>query len=253
MKGFYRSKYTKPDGTIGYIGTTHFEPTGARLAFPCFDEPSFRSTFQVNLVNNDKEIETLSCMNVVKNTEENGKTTVVYANTPSMPTYLVAFIFGKFDHVERFTKNNLPVRVYTPLGQGEHGVLAAEFGAKCVDFYEEFFDIKYPLPKLDMIGIEDYPLGGMENWGLITYAMRCLIYNPKTDTKMKWQTILAIVAHEVAHMWFGNLVTIEWWSDLWLKEGFATFLQYYCCDKICPEAKIWDVFMTQRYPSKYIT
>jgi len=91
----------------------------------------------------------------------------------------------------------------------------------------------------------------MENWGLITYAMRCLIYNPKTDTKMKWQTILAIVAHEVAHMWFGNLVTIEWWSDLWLKEGFATFLQYYCCDKICPEAKIWDVFMSIRYPSKY--
>lgn len=247
MKGFYRSKYTKNDGSIGYIATTHFEPTGARMAFPCFDEPSFRSTFQINLIS-PADLQTLSNMNIEATTNsQSGTKHVKFATTPSMPTYLVAFIFGEFDHVERFTKNNIPVRVYTPLKQGEYGVLAAEFGVKCVEWYEDFFGIKYPLPKLDMIGIMDYPLGGMENWGLITYAMRALMYNPETDSKDSWQIVLAIIAHEIAHMWFGNYVTIEWWSDLWLKEGFATFLQYYCCDQILPDAKIWDVFKLIRY------
>lgn len=170
-----------------------------------------------------------------------------FDETPILPTYIVAFIVGEFEYVERKTSNNIPIRVYTPLGLQNRGVIAADFGVKCVDFYEKFFGIKYPLPKLDMIGIQDYPLGGMENWGLITYAMNCLIYDTESDSVTTWQYLLAIVAHEIAHMWFGNYVTIEWWSHLWLKEGFATFLQYYCCDQLDPSMKAWDVFHLMRY------
>merc|ERR1711902_182755 len=116
----------------------------------------------------EKHLQTLSNMNETAVDENGDKKTVRYAVTPKMPTYLVAFIFGEFDYEEAVTKKNVPVRVYTPLGQKAYGKLGADFGAKCVDFYEDFFQIDYPLPKLDMIGIEDYPLGGMETWGLIT-------------------------------------------------------------------------------------
>ena len=254
MKGLYRSQYKNADNQLAWSATTHMEPTGARLAFPCFDEPSFRPVWKIS-VKSEKDKTVLSNMDIksVENLEENGEDLKIthFNPTPPMPSYLVAFIVGEFDYLEKSTKNNIPIRVFTPPGQKEKGRLALDYGVKCVDFYEEFFDIKYPLPKMDMIGIQDYPLGGMENWGLITYSMKRLIYEEGVDSLALRSHIFELIAHEIAHMWFGNFVTIEWWTHLWIKEGFATFMQYYSTARLDQVSKPWDSFYLRYWVAGY--
>nr|KAJ3418959.1 Aminopeptidase 2 mitochondrial [Polyrhizophydium stewartii] len=265
MAGFYRSSYTDKDGNKKYLVVTQFEATDARRAFPCWDEPNLKATFDVTLVV-DPSHTALSNMN---ETEERlvqvaGKTLkeVKFARTPIMSTYLVAFAVGEFDFVETKAHPKLPadakpitVRVYMLKGQSEKGRFALDVGAKTLEYFSEFFDIAYPLPKarlslaaaqMDMIAIPDFGAGAMENWGLVTYREVMLLVDENTTAGVK-QSIAYVVGHELAHQWFGNLVTMDWWSELWLNEGFATYVGWLSTDFIFPEWQVWTQFVNNDF------
>lgn len=247
MKGFYRSTF-KLDGKQEVAATTQFEACDARRCFPCWDEPDKKATFKVTLQYKDvPSREAISNMPVISDTVANGERVRTFDVSPIMSTYLLAFVIGPFEYLEMLDKKNRPIRVYTTPGKKEQGRYALEVGCKSLAFYEEYFGIEYPLPKLDMIAIPDFANGAMENWGLITYRETCMLVDPaNTSTALKQNTAL-VVAHEIAHQWFGNLVTMEWWTHLWLNEGFATFMEFKCVHEIFPEYDIWSQFVTDSY------
>jgi len=251
MKGFYRSNYKTPDGEERVLACTQFEATDARRAFPCWDEPAAKATFDVTLVVPKDRI-ALSNM-PVKAEEDHPKDdcgcwkTVSYERTPIMSTYLLAFIVGEFDCVEGQSKDGVLVRVYTPLGKKEQGEFALDVAVKTLPFYKDYFNIAYPLPKIDLIAIPDFAAGAMENWGLVTYRETALLIDPANSSASTKQWVALVVGHELAHQWFGNLVTMEWWTHLWLNEGFASWIEYLCVDYCIPEFDIWTQFVTSDY------
>ncbi|KGG50376.1 hypothetical protein DI09_73p40 [Mitosporidium daphniae] len=235
--GFYKSTYNTNDGTI-------------RRAFPCWDEPDKKAKFTISLqVRN--HLTALSNMNenvnVVKHislSHEEGWKIVSFATSVTMSTYLVAFVVGEIEFIEAFTKNgNIPVRVYAPIGFIHQGHFALDVGVKTLDFFTEYFGESYPLPKMDMIAIPDFASGAMENWGLVTYRMTLLLFDDQSSTLKTKQQVAYVVGHELAHQWFGNLVTMQWWSDLWLNEGFATWAGWLAADHIFPKWEIWTEFV----------
>ncbi|XP_067931273.1 puromycin-sensitive aminopeptidase-like [Watersipora subatra] len=245
MKGFYRSKYTTPAGEERHAAVTQFESTDARRALPCWDEPACKATFDVTLVV-PKDKVALSNMPVVSESEtESGLRSVTFARTPIMSTYLLAFVVGEFDYVEGKDSDGVLIRVYTPLGKTEQGTFALEVAKKTLPFYKDYFGIAYPLPKMDLIAIADFAAGAMENWGLVTYRETCLLVDPENSSSSSKQYVALVVGHELAHQWFGNLVTMEWWTHLWLNEGFASFIEYLCVDHCFPEFDIWTQFVNQ--------
>jgi len=251
MKGFYRSNYKTPDGEERVLACTQFEATDARRAFPCWDEPASKATFDVTLVVPKDRI-ALSNM-PVKSEEDLPKEdcgcwkSVSYERTPIMSTYLLAFIVGEFDFVEDTDKDGVKVRVYTPLGKKEQGEFALDVAVKTLPFYKDYFNIAYPLPKIDLIAIPDFAAGAMENWGLVTYRETALLIDPANSSASTKQWVALVVGHELAHQWFGNLVTMEWWTHLWLNEGFASWIEYLCVDFCIPEFDIWTQFVTSDY------
>lgn len=255
MAGFYRSSYVDHEsGEKKYIATSQMEPTDARRAFPCFDEPSLKATFGITLVA-DKHLTCLSNMDVasekeVKSTTGSGtKKAVTFNRTPLMSTYLLAFIVGELQYVET-SAFRVPVRVYaTPDKNIEHGRFSLELAAKTLAFYEKTFDSKFPLPKMDMVAIPDFSAGAMENWGLITYRVVDLLYDEKTSGASMKERIAETVQHELAHQWFGNLVTMDFWDGLWLNEGFATWMSWYSCHAFYPEWKVWQTYVTDTLQS----
>ncbi|XP_013782586.1 puromycin-sensitive aminopeptidase-like [Limulus polyphemus] len=249
MKGFYRSKYTTPEGEIRHAALTQFAPTDARRAFPCWDEPALKATFDISLIA-AKDLVTLSNMNIVssKPVATNPELKEVqFATSPVMSTYLVAVVVGEFDYVEKQSGDGVQVRVYTPVGKQEQGRFALEVACKAVSFYKQYFNIAYPLPKMDLIAISELSPGAMENWGLVTYRETCLLVDPQNTSADSKQRIALIVGHELAHQWFGNLVTMEWWTHLWLNEGFASFIEFLCVNHLFPEYEIWTQFVTDVY------
>ncbi|RMB94745.1 hypothetical protein DUI87_28723 [Hirundo rustica rustica] len=275
MKGFYRSKYSTPSGDTRYAAVTQFEATDARRAFPCWDEPAIKATFDISLVV-PKDRVALSNMNVVERRpypDDESLVEVKFARSPVMSTYLVAFVVGEYDFVEARSQDGVLVRVYTPVGKAEqgkfalevidmHGVLvrvytpvgkaeqgefALEVAAKTLPFYKDYFNVPYPLPKIDLIAIADFAAGAMENWGLVTYRETALLIDPKNSCSSSRQWVALVVGHELAHQWFGNLVTMEWWTHLWLNEGFASWIEYLCVDHCFPEYDIWTQFVSADY------
>ena len=206
MAGFYKSTYKMHDGTKKYLAATQFEPTDARRAFPCFDEPALKATYTITLVA-DKSLTCLSNMDQASEKEVDSKITgtkrksVTFNKTPLMSTYLLAFVVGELNCIE--TSNfRVPVRVYaTPDQNIEHGRFALELAAKTLAFYEKTFDSKYPLPKQDMIAIPDFSAGAMENWGLITYRTVALLLDESTSGASQKQRVAEVVQHELAHQW----------------------------------------------------
>lgn len=162
-----------------------------------------------------------------------------------MSTYLVAFVIGEFDYLENKTSDGVLIRVYTPKRKKEQGQFALEVATKVLPYYHNYFEISYPLPKMDLIAIADFSSGAMENWGLVTYRETCLLVDSQNTSSVRKQWIALIIGHELAHQWFGNLVTMEWWDDLWLNEGYASFVEFLCVEHIFPKYDIWAQFVTQ--------
>lgn len=247
MKGFYRSKYTSPEGEERFGAVTQFEATDARRAFPCWDEPAVKATFDVTLVV-PKDRVALSNMPVVSEVPMEGDTNwkvMTYDRTPVMSTYLLAFVVGEYDYVEGKDADGVLVRVYTPVGKKAQGQFGLDVAVKTLPFYKDYFQIAYPLPKMDLIAIADFAAGAMENWGLVTYRETALLIDPTTSSANTRQWVALVVGHEIAHQWFGNLVTMEWWTHLWLNEGFASWIEYLCVDHCFPEFDIWTQFVNQ--------
>jgi aminopeptidase N len=252
MAGFYRSKYTDSQGTARYAVTTQFEATDARRAFPCGDEPALKATFEV-VLNVPSDLTALSNMPV--KTEKLDATTglkrVHFETTPVMSTYLLAFFVGSVDWLEATavmpSGREVRTRIYTPVGKREQGRFALDLATRVLSFFSEYFAIEYPLPKMDLIAIPDFAAGAMENWGLVTFRTRLILYQ-EGETSFRTKVRIAyIVCHELAHQWFGNLVTMEWWSDLWLNEGFATWVGWMAADHFFPEWRCWELFMTEEF------
>lgn len=244
MRGFYRSRYTVK-GKEKYLATTQFEATDARRAFPCIDEPAAKAVFEVSLVIPD------DCT-AISNTDERevtaagpGLKLIRFAPTPKMSTYLLAFVVGEFEFLEGRTNEGVRVRVYTTPGKREQAKFALEVAQKTLSFYTGYFGVKYPLPKLDMIAIPDFAAGAMENWGAVTYRESAILVDEKNSSTATRQGVALVVAHELAHQWFGNLVTMEWWTHLWLNEGFASWIEYLAVDHLFPDWDIWTQFVHQ--------
>ncbi|VDD76479.1 unnamed protein product [Mesocestoides corti] len=258
MQGIYRSVYKDSSGKENNILATQFQSVYARRAFPCMDEPGLKATFGISLVALDNQV-ALSNMPEVSRTvvptpagcpdppDGHNYVKIRFDKSPIMSTYLVAMVVGDFEYVSSNVENGVEVRVYTPPGKKAFGEYALEVATKSLPFYTKLFDCNYPLPKLDLIAIPDFAAGAMENWGLITYRETALLIDPKNSSLLSKQSVALTVAHEIAHMWFGNLVTMQWWNHLWLNEGFATFIEYLAVDHCFPDYDIWNLFISREY------
>ncbi|KAK6494956.1 endoplasmic reticulum aminopeptidase 1-like [Huso huso] len=243
--GFYKSTYRTQEGEVRVLASTQFEPTAARLAFPCFDEPAFKANFSIKIRREAKHI-ALSNMPLVKSEALGGGLLEDHFDmSVKMSTYLVAFILSDFVSVSKMSDNGVKISVYAVPEKIDQAHFALEAAAKLLDFYEDYFKIPYPLPKQDLAAIPDFQSGAMENWGLTTYRESALLFNPKTSSASEKLGITMIIAHELAHQWFGNLVTMEWWNDLWLNEGFAKFMEYVSVNITNPELQVEDYFLGQ--------
>ena len=240
LVGFYRSKY-EYKGKEKHLATTQFEAADARRAFPCWDEPEAKATFDVSLVV-DNNLTAISNMPVISKKRLGKKTVFRFDRTPIMSTYLLYLGVGEFEFLQGKLGKTL-VRIVTTKGKKQQGKMALVFTKQFLSYFQKYFKIPYPLPKLDMIAIPDFASGAMENWGAITFRETVLLYDPKTSSTDTLQHIAEVVAHELAHQWFGNLVTMKWWNDLWLNESFATFMATKAVDKIYPNWDFWDQFL----------
>ncbi|XP_022079859.1 glutamyl aminopeptidase-like isoform X2 [Acanthaster planci] len=247
--GFYLSTYTNEKGENRKMATSKFEPTDARRAFPCFDEPNLKANFTTSLVRPQTPYIALSNMNEVSSTPYLSTNMIKTDFAPSvkMSTYLACFIVCDFEFKESFLKSGIPFRVYAPPHQIDQVDYALELGVNVTDYYEDYYDLAYPLPKLDMIAIPDFTSGAMEHWGLITYREVYLLYSETESSVSNKQRIAEVVAHELAHQWFGNIVTMDWWDDLWLNEGFASYVEYIGVDYCHPDWQKMYQFLNQDF------
>ena len=240
---FYAPYQEKGSGAKKVMLGTQFEATDARRLFPCWDEPSFRARFQLTAVVPENWL-AVSNMPIESETKVGGGKEVRFAVTPSMSSYLNVFVAGELELIETQSKG-VQIRVVTTKGKAEWGRYALESSVKLLDYYNDYFGVPYPLPKLDQIAIPGGFGGAMENWGGITYFENSLLFDPKSTSDDAKQDIFAVIAHEMAHMWFGDLVTMAWWDNLWLNEGFASWMGTKSTASFNPQ---WEVWLRKNVP-----
>ena len=243
MHGLYPCYFTH-DGVKKQLFATQFESHHAREVFPCIDEPAAKAEYDLTLVTRP-EITVLGNM-PVKSEEENGDSlTTTFEKTPRMSSYLLAFVIGELHKKTARTKSGVEVNVWATPAQNENTLdFALDIATRSIDFYDEYFGVKYPLPKSDHVALPDFSSGAMENWGLITYRESCLLADPELTPESSRRFIATVIAHELSHQWFGNLVTMNWWNDLWLNESFANMMEYVAIDALHPEWRMWEDFAT---------
>ena len=243
LRGFYKSAFKDPDGQWNAMGTTQFESVEARRAFPCFDEPGMKATFDVTLTVEAGLTALFNTKEVARADAGDGRVSITYQRAPRMSTYLVAFISGdlagKTRRVGRCT-----LGVWGTPTRSDQLDEALDAVAKILPAYEKLFGVPFPMDKLDLVAIPDFAAGAMENWGLITYRETAMLTTRAHHSLKQQQRVAVVIAHEMAHQWFGNLVTMEWWNDLWLNEGFATFVEYLGTDVARPGYHYLELFPT---------
>ena len=248
LRGFYRSTYTDDDGTEQVIATTQMQATDCRRAFPCWDEPDFKAVFgdharrrrrRCIAVSNGPEVERV----------ERGRRQASRSASPtrwSMSTYLVAFVVGPLEATEPVDVDGIPLRIVHVPGKGHLTEFGLDVGAFCLRWFQEYYGIPYPSDKVDLLALPDFAAGAMENLGCITFRESLLLVDPATSTQVEQQIVADVVAHELAHMWFGDLVTMRWWNGIWLNEAFATFMEIAACDAFRPDWERWTTFGLER-------
>ena len=245
LRGFYRSTHVDDDGVEHVIATTQMQATDCRRAFPCWDEPEFKAVFAIELdiadgltaISNGPEIERSST---------DGRSVIRFADTMKMSSYLVAFVVGRLETTETVDVDGIPLRVVHVPGKGHLTALGLDVGAFCLRWFQDYYGIAYPGDKVDLVALPDFAAGAMENLGCITFRESLLLIDPATSTQFERQLVVDVVAHELAHMWFGDLVTMRWWNGIWLNEAFATFMEVAACEAYRPDWERWTSFGVER-------
>ena len=254
LRGFYRSTYTDDEGRQQVVATTQMQSTDCRRAFPCFDEPDFKAVFAVTLVadpshlaiSNGPEISRRSIRGTNGAGNEVDKVSVTFADTMPMSTYLVAFVVGPLEATAPVDVDGVPLRIVHVPGKGHLTDFALDVGAKSLRWFVNYYGIPYPDAKIDMVALPDFAAGAMENVGCITYRESLLLVDPAASTQMEQQNVADVVSHELAHMWFGDLVTMKWWNGIWLNEAFATFMEVAAVDAYRPDWTRWTNYSVER-------
>ncbi len=245
LRGFYRSSYKDAGGATRLLAATQFEATDARRAFPCWDEPAFKAVFAVTLVI-DPALTAVSNTRVLAERREGGKKILTFADTIKMSTYLVAFVVGELEATEPVLVGRTPVSVRCVPGKRRLAAFGHEIAVASLGFFEAYYGLPYPGDKLDLLAIPDFAAGAMENLGAITFRETALLVDERQASHAELERVADVVAHENAHMWFGDLVTMTWWNGIWLNEAFATFMEMLAVDAWKPEWRRWTTFGVSR-------
>ncbi len=254
LRGFYRSTYTDSQGQQHVVATTQMQSTDCRRAFPCFDEPDFKAVFAITLItepenlaiSNGPEISRISVLGTDGSGAEVNKVAVAFADTMPMSSYLVAFVVGPLEATAPIDVGGVPLRIVHVPGKAHLTAFGLDVGAKSLQWFVNYYGIPYPDAKIDMVALPDFAAGAMENVGCITYRESLLLVDPETSTQMEQQNVADVVSHELAHMWFGDLVTMKWWNGIWLNEAFATFMEVAAVDEYRPDWTRWTNFSLER-------
>ncbi len=242
LHGFYRSTFTTDEGAKRVIAVTQFEATDARRAFPCWDEPDFKATFAITLVVDEDLLALSNGAIVSEEPVPGGRRKVTFAETMPMSTYVVAMVVGPFELTSPVTVDGVDLRVAAVPGKAHLTGFAVEAGSHALRFFSRYFEIPYPAGKIDHLAVPDFAFGAMENLGCVTYRETALLADPATASQLELNRVAQVVAHETAHMWFGDLVTMKWWNGIWLNEAFATFMEILATDDFDPDWEVWTGF-----------
>ncbi len=246
LRGWYRSTYRDADGAQHVIATSQMQSTDCRRVFPCWDEPDFKAVFGITLVIEPAHLAVSNGPEIERIQRPDGRVAVRFADTMPMSSYLVAVVVGPLEATDWIDVDGIPMRIVHVPGNSHLTDFGLDVGAFCVRWFQRYYDIAYPSDKVDMLALPDFAAGAMENLGCITFRENLLLVDPATATQAERELVADVIAHELAHMWFGDLVTMEWWNGIWLNEAFATFMEVLACDAYAPEWDRWTAFGLER-------